>query len=40
LQQNGLLHPLQWTTSSTPTTLHDRQQYQGWMLTLSGSAHP
>ena len=29
-----------WTTSPTPTTFSDRQQYQGWVLTISGSAHP
>jgi hypothetical protein len=25
-----------WTTALTPTTLNDMQQYQGWILTLSG----
>jgi len=30
-----------WTTSLTPTNLNgDREQYQGWMPALSGSAHP
>jgi len=28
------------TSSSTPKTFSNRQQYQGWMLTLSGSVHP
>jgi hypothetical protein len=29
-----------WTTSPVPTTFNNRQQYQGWMLTLLGSAPP
>jgi len=30
----------QWTSSPILTILNARQQYQGWMLTLLGSAHP